>query len=81
MKVYHNVCSSERPQDVEITANTVYVASNINAYELEADGHTMSGYRYDCTEYTKDEYLLAQSANIANLQEELSAAKILLGVD
>ena len=32
-------------------------------------------------EYTKDEYLLQQSNNIAALQEELQAAKILLGVD
>lgn len=73
--------SAVRPKDVEITANSVLVASNITPYNEEFDGHILSGYEYDCTEYSKDEYLLMQAGKVASLEEELSAAKILLGVD
>ena len=73
--------STTRPQEVEMTANSVFVASNITPYTKEIEGHTMSGFQYNYIQYTKDEYLLQQSANIASLQEELQAAKILLGVD
>lgn len=75
------VRSSTRPQEIEFTQNYVLVASNITPYEEEFDGHTNSGYEYECTQYTKDEYMLAQANKINALEEELSAAKILLGVD
>ena len=75
------VRSSTRPQEIEFTQNYVLVASNITPYEEEFDGHINSGYEYECTQYTKDEYMLAQANKISALEEELSAAKILLGVD
>ena len=75
------VRSSTRPQEIEFTQNYVLVASNITPYEEEFDGHTNSGYEYECTQYTKDEYLIYQSQLISSLSQELAAAKILLGVD
>ena len=66
--------SSIRPQEIEITANDVLIASNITPYEEETDGHIIQGYEYECIRYSKDEY-------IAELAQELKAAKILLGVD
>lgn len=73
--------SAVRPKDVEIMANSVLVASNITPYNEEVDGRVLNGYEYDCTEYSKDEYLLMQAGKVTSLEEELSAAKILLGVD
>ena len=73
--------SSVEPQPIEITADSVFLASNITPYSKEIEGHTMNGYQYNYIQYTKDEYLLQQSENIASLQEELAATKILLGVD
>lgn len=75
------VRSSTEPQPIEITAHSIFVASNITPYEEEVDGRILRGYEYDCTEYSKDEYLRYQNAQIAALSEELAAAKILLGVD
>lgn len=75
------VRSSVRPQAVEFIGNLVLVASNIQEYEEEVGDRTLAGYEYDCTEYTKDEYLAIQAAQIASLSQELEAAKILLGVD
>ena len=40
-----------------------------------------TGYEYDYIEYTKDEYLSAQYLKISGLEEELAAAKIMLGVE
>ena len=57
------------------------MASNIEPYETELDGHIVSGYKYNYVEYSKDEYLLQQTNSIAVLQEELAAAKVLLGVE
>ena len=73
--------SAVRPKDVEIMANSVLVASNITPYNEEVDGRVLSGYEYDCAEYSKDEYLVMQAGKVASLEEELSAAKVLLGVD
>ena len=75
------VRSSIEPQPIEFLPNMILVASNIKPYEEEVDGHILRGYEYDCEEYTKDEYLLIQSNKIAALEEELAAAKIVLGVD
>lgn len=77
--------STKRPQAIEITEKKVYIASNIEQCEIEQDFDvTISGYKFNLTEYTKDEYiiLMAAKANqVDNLQEELEAAKVLLGVD
>jgi len=73
--------STVRPQDIEMTADSVFIASDITPYSKEIEGHTLSGFQYNYVQYSKDEYLIQQSASIAALQEELAAAKILLGVD
>lgn len=81
MKNYGTIYGSIQPQAIEMTPTSVFIASNITPYEQEIEGHNITGYKYDYTEYTKDEYLLQQSTNIAALQEELAAAKVLLGVE
>ena len=73
--------STDRPQAIEMTTDSVFVATNITPYSKEIEGHTIEGYQYNYIQYTKDEYLLEQLASITSLQEELQAAKILLGVD
>ena len=75
------VRSSIQPQEVEFLQDKVLVASNVTAYEEEVDGRILSGYEYDCTEYTQNEYMALQNGKIASLEQELAAAKILLGVD
>lgn len=75
------VRSSVRPQPVEFVGDTVLVASNITEYEEEIGDRTLVGFEYDCEEYTKNEYTLLQNEKIASLEQELAAAKILLGVD
>lgn len=81
MKEYKKIHSAVRPQEIEITPTAVYIATNITPYEEIIDGRTITGFEYDCIDYTKDEYLVYQNSKINDLQEELQAAKILLGVD
>ena len=79
-----NVRSSGRPDEIVVTANNVMVASNIHEYTETIDEYTMSGYEYDYDIYTKDEYIAYmanQAKKIQELQEELAATKILLGVE
>lgn len=82
---YGKIQSSERPQEIEITDAKVFIAENINPYEKEVDEHFIQGFEYDYKEYTKDEYIQLMneqnSKAITDLQEELAAAKILLGVE
>lgn len=75
------VRSSIQPPIIEFLPNMVLINSNIVPYEEEVDGRILSGYEYDCEEYTKDEYLQMQTDKISSLEQELAAAKILLGVD
>lgn len=81
MKDYGRIRGAVRPQEVEMTSSSVFVASNIQSYTEEIEGHTINGYEYNYVEYTKDEYLLRQMNKISSLEQELQAAKILLGVD
>ena len=81
MKNYGVIYGTTEPQPIEITATSVFIASNIEPYEEQIDDTTISGYKYNYIEYTKDEYLLQQTNDIATLQEELAAAKVLLGVE
>lgn len=82
MKNYGKVQSSARPQEVEITATQVFVAKNIQPFEKVIDeDHTISGFEYDYIAYTKDEYLIATTKALSDLEEELEATKILLGVE
>ena len=81
MTTYTKVHSTARPQEVEIKNNYVFVASNIVSYTEEIDDKVISGYEYDCIQYTKDEYLLLLTTKNKALEEELAAAKILLGVE
>lgn len=69
------------PQEIEITGTSVFVASNIQEVSREVEEHQITGYEYDLIQYTKDEYLIQQASHIHSLEEELAAAKILLGVE
>jgi len=53
----------------------------VTPYSKEIEDRTINGYQYNYVQYTLAEYLALQNANINSLQEELQAAKILLGVD
>lgn len=82
---YGKVRGSELPKEVEFTSEYVFVASNIKPYEEIVDDKTIYGYEYDYIAYTKDEYIqlvLAENAKtISDLEDELQATKILLGVE
>ena len=73
--------STAEPQAIEITSDAVFIATDITPYSKEIEGHTINGYQYTYIQYTLAEYLVLQNAQIASLQEQLEAAKILLGVD
>lgn len=78
---YGQMKSTARPQPITMTETMVFVASNIQPYEQVLEGVTFNGFTYDYVGYTKDEYLTIQSQAIADLEEELRATKILLGVE
>lgn len=78
---YGVIKSATQPAPIEITDTSVFIASNIEPYTEEVEEHQVSGYKYNYKKYDKDEYLIQQTAEITSLQEELRAAKILLGVD
>lgn len=73
--------SSVEPQAIEMTDKFVFVAKNITPYSKTIEERTINGYSYEYIQYTKDEYMLAQNTKIDALEQELAAAKILLGVD
>ena len=83
---YTGIKAQTRPEEVTFTQNQVIVAKNIEAYEDNSNENCpLTGFQYDCDVYSKDEYiqkLMADNAAcVSNLQEELTAAKILLGVE
>ena len=84
MKIYETTYSATQPQAIEITSNKIFLASNIQQINREIEDREETCYLYTLTEYDKDEYLallIQNQANVAALQEELEAAKVLLGVE
>lgn len=84
MVSYGKIVSSIQPPELEITDKNVFIAQNIELYTQELDDKVIQGYKYDYFSYTKDEYILLlaeKSKKIDSLEEELTATKILLGVD
>ena len=81
---FGKVKGNSLPQEMEITSNMIYIAKNIEPYTETIDDHVINGYTYDYIGYNKDEYielLSKKSQKIDQLEEELAAAKILLGVE
>ncbi len=82
---YGRVRGTTSPLPLEITSNLVLIASNVEDYTEEFEDETLHIYEYDYVSYTKDEYLAKISQDnasaISQLSDELSATKILLGVN
>ena len=83
---YGRVFGDTKPKEVNVTPELVFVAKNIEAATQEIDGYEVNGYYYDYYGYTKDEYIEEMASKdatqrINELEEELKAAKILLGVE
>ena len=78
MKEYKKIHSSARPKDIEITANAVYIVSNVTPYEEDFDGRVVTGYEYDCIEYTKDEYLVKLAEENADLRQQIIDTQLAL---
>lgn len=59
MKRYSNTQGTERPESVVIDAYTVWVATNVKEIEITdtETEETRIEYRYDLTQYEKDEYI------------------------
>lgn len=84
MKHITNICSNGVPNSVEIFKDQVFIPKNIHEFSEETVDGTVTGYEFDCDVYTKDQYIILmaqQTSRIAELEDELAAAKILLGVD
>lgn len=82
---YGRIKSSIYPSEFEVTDTSVIIASNIEEYSQDFDGQIIHGYEYDYIVYDKDEYLttiaLENAHAITELQDELEATKIILGVE
>lgn len=84
MKHIQHVYSNGIPNAIEILNDQVYIPQNIHEFEQETLDGIITGYEYDCDIYSKDEYIVLmsqQTSRITELEDELAAAKILLGVD
>jgi hypothetical protein len=81
MKDYGTQYGSVSPQPIEITATTVFVATDIKKISRAINDKSVEQYEYHLVQYDKDEYLLYQANRMKELEEELAAAKILLGVE
>lgn len=85
MQVINGVKSIYEPQPIEITSHKVFLAKNVQECVDTLDDCEIHGYIYDYIIYDKDEYIKEVFATntqaISDLQEELKATKILLGVE
>ena len=84
MKIYEHTYSTNKPPEIETTSTKVFISTDIKETSREVEENTINCFCYTLIEYDKDEYLdilFKQQTDITALQEELQAAKILLGVE
>lgn len=84
MKIYEHTYSMNKPPEIETTSTKVFVSTDVQEKSIEVEENTLNCFCYTLVEYDKDEYLdilFKQQTDITALQEELQAAKILLGVE
>lgn len=68
---YGRVRSAEKPEEVVITPEQVFVASDIVAFSEVIDEYTLNGFEFNYVSYTKDEYIQLMKEENKGLQEEL----------
>lgn len=51
------VRSTEKPENIVIDENSVWVNTNIEPIREAIDEHEFVGYEYDMVQYEKDEYI------------------------
>lgn len=71
MTNYGIIYSTVRPQAIEITDSLVFIATNIEEYEKNIDGHLEQGYQYNYVSYDKDEYIKKIDIDNASLKEQV----------
>lgn len=80
MKEYGKVRSTKQPEQKVIDDYSVWVAANITpvteAGTDEQPGFT--GYEYDLTQYTKDEYIQLIDEKNASLEAEITSTQLAL---
>jgi hypothetical protein len=70
--------SGEKPQEVEITENKVFIASDIEEVTKVVDDTEITEFQYNLVEYEKDEYIkLISDKNVA-LDSELTDLQVAL---
>ena len=63
--------STVQPQPIEVTADSVFVATNITPYSKEIEGRIINGYEYNYVQYSKDEYIIKLHQDIIDTQVAL----------
>lgn len=78
MKNYGIQCGTVRPQEIQITPESVFIAENIEPYTSEIEGHEISGFKYNYIQYTKDEYILKLAQANLKLEQDLIDTQLAL---
>lgn len=72
--------STVKPQEVELTETKVFVYSDISPVNEPgtSEQEAFSGYEFDLTEYTKDEYIQLQADRNKSLEEQVTDTQLAL---
>ena len=60
--------SATRPNEIELTAESVFLATDIKPYSQTIEGRTIQGFQYNCIQYSKDEYIIKLHQDVIDTQ-------------
>ena len=63
--------STARPDDIMVTADSVFLATNITPYSKEIEGRNVEGFQYNYVQYSKDEYIIKLHQDLVDTQMAL----------
>lgn len=81
MTNYGVIYGKVAPPTIQMTDSMVFVADEIQPFTQQYEGKEITGFKYNYKSYTKDEYILLLAQRSKELEEELAATKIILGVN
>lgn len=81
MKQYQKVRSTQQPEPKIIDEFSVWIAENVTPVQEEPTGEEtvgFTGYEYDLTQYTKDEYIQLMDDKNSALETEITSTQLAL---
>lgn len=78
MKDYGTQRSAVMPEEMEVTSEKVFIATNIHQVTITNENESYQEYEFNLVEYDKDEYIKLQNEKNTALEKQVTDTQVAL---